>query len=170
MVSAQPGANLWRGWQPSLWPRVHWSGSNSTSAQCTRTWYLVWVLPFLNIRQTCSQLSCANSHWKTQAILGERKQMQVRVCIGVGGSWGRIVRGLEWWWEKPGCQQGLSLRNPRQRQMDSVLSSTLSQQKLLLVHLSDFSNKKSLNLQGRVQADAKFPSHDGCERKWGCSP
>lgn len=80
MVNAQPGASLWPGWQPSLWPRVHWSGSNST-----RIWYLVWVLPFLNIRQTCSQLSCINSHWKTQAILGERKQMQVRVCMASGG-------------------------------------------------------------------------------------
>lgn len=33
--------------------------------------------------------------------------------------------------------------------------------KLTIISFSDFSSKKSLNLWGKVKADAKFPSHDG---------
>lgn len=33
--------------------------------------------------------------------------------------------------------------------------------KLTIISFSDFSSKESLNLWGKVQADAKFPSHDG---------
>lgn len=78
-----------------------------------------------------------------------------------------MVRGLEWCREKPGCPWGLSLRSPKPRQWDPVLFPTFPGKTYhsLIFLISATTTKKSLNLWGRVQAGAKFPSHDGCGRE-----
>lgn len=93
----------------------------------------------------------------------------MKVCSrgGAGESGARMVRGLEWWWEKPGCPWGLRLRCPQPRQRDPALFPTLPGKtyRSLIFLISATTTIKSLNLWGRVQADAKFPSHAGCGRE-----
>lgn len=53
---------------------------------------------------------------------------------------------------------------PRKSQTKSGVTGIISNPflaKLTIISFSDFSSKESLNLWGKVQADAKFPSHDG---------